>query len=127
MSSYPDTVILYTISDSDDEDSVSSTAFSSLVSPTPDLPLLASDDDTEPFEDEETAPTPRVHPTIPLDITRVPTDTPSPTTTVHPEPRLMFPRQKTVQGPRKRVRYATCTYTCRGCIYTCCGCIPLVR
>ena len=110
MSSYPDTVILYTISDSDDEGSVSSTAVSPLVSPTPELPLLASDDDTEPFEDEEMAPTPHVHPTIPLDVTHVPTDTPSPTTTVHSEPRLMFPREKTVQGPRKRVRISTSTY-----------------
>ena len=83
MSSNPNTVILYTISDSDDEDSVSSTAVSPLVSPTPELPLLASDDDTEPFEEEETAPTPYVHPTVLLDVACVPTDIPSPTTTIH--------------------------------------------
>jgi hypothetical protein len=104
MSSNPDTVILYTTSDSDDEGSTSSTAVSPLVSPTPELPLLASDDDTEPFEEEETAPTPHVHPTVPTDIPS------SPTTTIHSEPRLMFPRDKTVQGPRKRVRIATSTY-----------------
>ena len=89
---------------------MSSTAVSPLVSPTPELPLLASDDDTEPFEEEETAPTPHVHPTVPLDVTRVPTDIPSPTTTIHSEPRLMFPRDKTIQVARKRVRYATSTY-----------------
>jgi hypothetical protein len=104
MSSNPDTVILYTTSDSDDEGSTSSTAVSPLVSPTSELPLLASDDYTEPFEEEETAPTSHVHPTIPTDIPS------SPTTTTHSEPRLMFPRDKTVQGPRKRVRIATSTY-----------------
>jgi hypothetical protein len=105
MSSNPDTVILYTTSDSDGEGSTSSTAVSPLVSPTPELPLLASDDDTEPFEEEETAPTSHVHPTIPTDI-----PSPTTTTTTHSEPRLMFPRDKTVQGPRKRVRIATSTY-----------------
>jgi hypothetical protein len=105
MSSNPNTVILYTTSDSDDEGSTSSTAVSPLVSPTPELPLLASDDDTEPFEEEETAPTSHVHPTIPTDI-----PSPTTTTTIHSKPRLMFPRDKTIQVPRKRVRYATSTY-----------------
>lgn len=104
MSSNPNTVVLYTISDSDDEGSGSSTAASPFVSPTSELPLLASDDDTEPFEEEETAPTPHVHPTVPTDIPS------SPTTTIHSEPRLMFPRDKTIQTARKRVRYATSTY-----------------
>lgn len=110
MSSNPNTVILYSISDSDDEGSMSSTAVSPLVSPAPELPLLASDDDTEPFEEEETAPTPHVHLTVPLDVARVPTDIPSPTTTIHSEPRLMFPRSKTIQVARKSVHHATSTF-----------------
>jgi hypothetical protein len=111
MSANPNVVILYSISDSDIEGSMSSTARSPPPIPlVPVLPLSASGEETEPFEDEETAPTPHVAPIAPPEITCTPTDTSSPATTSPPEPMLMFRREKTIQVASKRVRYATSTY-----------------
>lgn len=110
MSSDPNTVILYSVSDSDVEGSMSSTAVSPLIYPAPVLPPLAPSEDTEPFEEEETAPTPHVPPTAPLDVTRVPTDISSPATTIPSEPRLMFPSSKIILVSRKSVRPATSTF-----------------
>jgi hypothetical protein len=69
MSSDPNTVILYSASDFEDEGSLSSTAVSPIIPPVPALTLLASGEDTEPFEEEETAPTPHdpSQPQSPLD------------------------------------------------------------
>lgn len=111
MSSDPNIVILYPVSDSDVEGSLSFTAFSPPPIPLVlVLPPLAPSDDTEPFEEEETAPTPHVSPIAPPEVTRVPTDISSPATTIPSEPRLMFPRRKTTLVDRKSVRPATSTF-----------------
>ena len=110
MSSDPNTVILYSVSDSDVEGSISSTAVSQLISPAPVLPPLAPSEDTEPFEEEETAPTPHVSPIAPPEVTRAPTDISSPATTIPSEPRLMFPSSKIILVARKSVRPATSTF-----------------
>lgn len=110
MSSDPNTVILYSVSDSDVEGSMSSTAVSPLIPLVHVLPLLASGEDTEPFEEEEVAPTPHISPIAPPDVTRAPTYISSPATSIPSEPKLMFPRSKTTIGARKSVRTATSTF-----------------
>ena len=87
MSSDPNIVILYSVSDSDVEGSMSSTAVSPIIPPVPELPLLASGEDTEPFEEEETAPTPNVSPIAPLDVTCTPTN-------IYHLPLLLFPQNQ---------------------------------
>jgi hypothetical protein len=72
MSSDPNLIILS--SDTDIEDAMSSTAVLPPIPPVPELPLLASGEDTEPFEEDEVAPTPHISPIAPLDVTRAPTD-----------------------------------------------------
>lgn len=88
---------------------MSSTAIIPPIHPAPLSPLLASGEDTEPFEEDEVAPTPQISPIAPPAATLAPSDPSSPTTSVHPEPTLMFRRRKTIIGARKKVRLFTPT------------------
>ena len=98
-------------SDTDIEDVVSSsTAVAPPVHSAPQSPLLASTEDTEPFEEGEFAPTPQISPIAPPSVTLAPSDPSVHVATVHPgqtsSPRV---RTKIRRTARKRVHSFTIT------------------